>query len=188
MRRLCAGGFYKKERVTMKIYTVTDRGICPLWPGSLRSGYRRSAWRRWPLRRCLSREWNTWPWSPVCRACRWPRLSAAISTAACRYRWAGATAIIQSSTAWNTTGTASSTWAPRTLSCWWRCVRRWNRARWIPPCVKAFRVPAGTLVEVYATTLHYAPLPHRPGQGIPDAGGAARRHQYRKAGHPPLHR
>ncbi len=24
-------------------------------------------------------------------------------------------------------------------------------------CVKAFRVPAGTLVEVYATTLHYAP-------------------------------
>ena len=24
-------------------------------------------------------------------------------------------------------------------------------------CVKAFRVPAGVLVEVYATTLHYAP-------------------------------
>ena len=29
--------------------------------------------------------------------------------------------------------------------------------------VKAFRVPAGTLVEVYATTLHYAPCSAEPG-------------------------
>ena len=49
--------------------------------------------------------------------------------------------------------------------------------------VRAFRVPAGTLVEVYATTLHYA-----PGQGLPGAGGAARRHQHRKAGHRPQSR
>ena len=54
--------------------------------------------------------------------------------------------------------------------------------------VRAFRVPAGTLVEVYATTLHYAPLSHRPGQGFPGAGGAARRHQHRKAGHCPQSR
>ena len=32
--------------------------------------------------------------------------------------------------------------------------------------VKAFRVPAGTLVEVYATTLHYAPCHTNPAQGF----------------------
>ena len=31
---------------------------------------------------------------------------------------------------------------------------------------KAFRVPAGVLVEVYATTLHYAPCSGAPGQGF----------------------
>ena len=33
-------------------------------------------------------------------------------------------------------------------------------------CVKAFRVPAGVLVEVYATTLHYAPCHTDPGKGF----------------------
>lgn len=32
--------------------------------------------------------------------------------------------------------------------------------------VKAFRVPAGTLVEVYATTLHYAPCHTNPAKGF----------------------
>ena len=32
--------------------------------------------------------------------------------------------------------------------------------------VKAFRVPAGTLVEVYATTLHYAPCSAKKGAGF----------------------
>ena len=32
--------------------------------------------------------------------------------------------------------------------------------------VKAFHVPAGVLVEVYATTLHYAPCSAAPGQGF----------------------
>ena len=32
--------------------------------------------------------------------------------------------------------------------------------------VRAFRVPAGVLVEVYATTLHYAPCNGAPGQGF----------------------
>ena len=32
--------------------------------------------------------------------------------------------------------------------------------------VKAFRVPAGVLVEVYATTLHYAPCSARSGEGF----------------------
>lgn len=32
------------------------------------------------------------------------------------------------------------------------------------------------------------PLSHRPGQGFPGAGGAARRHQHRKAGHCPQSR
>ena len=32
--------------------------------------------------------------------------------------------------------------------------------------VKAFRVPAGTLVEVYATTLHYAPCHVNPSKGF----------------------
>ena len=32
--------------------------------------------------------------------------------------------------------------------------------------VKAFRVPAGTLVEVYGTTLHYAPCEAKKGQGF----------------------
>ena len=33
-------------------------------------------------------------------------------------------------------------------------------------CVKAFRVPAGVLVEVYATTLHYAPCHVDPEKGF----------------------
>lgn len=33
-------------------------------------------------------------------------------------------------------------------------------------CVKAFRVPAGVLVEVYATTLHYAPCHADPAKGF----------------------
>lgn len=44
--------------------------------------------------------------------------------------------------------------------------------------VKAFRVPAGVLVEVYATTLHYA-LPLRPRQGLPRAGGPALEYEHR---------
>lgn len=32
--------------------------------------------------------------------------------------------------------------------------------------VKAFRVPAGVMVEVYATTLHYAPCHTDPGKGL----------------------
>ena len=32
--------------------------------------------------------------------------------------------------------------------------------------VKAFRVPAGTLVEVYATTMHYAPCHTDPTRGF----------------------
>lgn len=32
--------------------------------------------------------------------------------------------------------------------------------------VKAFRVPAGTMVEVYATTLHYAPCSAKAGEGF----------------------
>ena len=48
--------------------------------------------------------------------------------------------------------------------------------------VKAFRVPAGTLVEVYATTLHYAPC-HVDAAKLPRAGRSAQRHQYRKARH-----
>ncbi len=47
--------------------------------------------------------------------------------------------------------------------------------------VKAFRVPAGVLVEVYGTTLHYAPLPHRPRQGVPGADCPAQGHQHRQA-------
>ena len=33
-------------------------------------------------------------------------------------------------------------------------------------CVKAFKVPAGVLVEVYATTLHYAPCDAKKDQGF----------------------
>ena len=33
-------------------------------------------------------------------------------------------------------------------------------------CVKAFKAPAGTLVEVYATTLHYAPCNAKKDQGF----------------------
>lgn len=33
-------------------------------------------------------------------------------------------------------------------------------------CVKAFRAPAGVMVEVYATTLHYAPCSARAGAGF----------------------
>ena len=37
--------------------------------------------------------------------------------------------------------------------------------------VKAFRAPAGTLVEVYATTLHYAPCHVDPAKGFKADGG-----------------
>ena len=47
--------------------------------------------------------------------------------------------------------------------------------------VKAFRVPAGVLVEVYATTLHYAPLPHGRNGGLSRARRAAARDEYGKA-------
>ena len=33
-------------------------------------------------------------------------------------------------------------------------------------CVKAFKVPAGVLIEVYATTLHYAPCDAKKDQGF----------------------
>lgn len=33
-------------------------------------------------------------------------------------------------------------------------------------CVKAFRVPAGVMIEVYATTLHYAPCHADPAKGF----------------------
>lgn len=33
-------------------------------------------------------------------------------------------------------------------------------------CVKAFRCPAGTMIEVYATTLHYAPCEVATGRGF----------------------
>lgn len=33
-------------------------------------------------------------------------------------------------------------------------------------CIKAFLVPKGTAVEVFATTLHYAPCSTKPGQGF----------------------
>ena len=45
--------------------------------------------------------------------------------------------------------------------------------------VKAFRVPAGVAVEVYATTLHYA-LPCQRGRGLPGGRGPAPGHQYRR--------
>ena len=48
--------------------------------------------------------------------------------------------------------------------------------------VKAFRVPAGVLVEVYATLAALRALPHRPRQGLPRDGGAAAGHQHRQAG------
>ena len=47
--------------------------------------------------------------------------------------------------------------------------------------VKAFRVPKGLPVEVYATTLHYAPLPHLPALRLPRGRRAAARHQHRQA-------
>ncbi len=43
--------------------------------------------------------------------------------------------------------------------------------------VKAFRVPAATLVEVYSPPA-LCPLPYRPGPGIQGAGGTAQRHQH----------
>ena len=47
--------------------------------------------------------------------------------------------------------------------------------------VKAFRAPAGTLVEVYATTLHYAPCHVDPAK-LPRAGCTAAGYQHRQAG------
>lgn len=43
--------------------------------------------------------------------------------------------------------------------------------------VQAFFVPAGTAVELFATTLHYAPCGTRPGPGVPDGLRAAPGHQ-----------
>lgn len=49
--------------------------------------------------------------------------------------------------------------------------------------VKAFRVPAGVLVEVYATTLALCPLLRRQGRGLPGAGGAPQGNQRSPSGH-----
>ena len=54
---------------------------------------------------------------------------------------------------------------------------------------KAFLVPAGVLVEVFATSLHYAPCSAKKGQGFKVLvalgllllGGTSQGHQYRKA-------
>ena len=40
--------------------------------------------------------------------------------------------------------------------------------------VEAFLVPAGTAVEIYATTLHYAPFPSVYGQALREAVAAHR--------------
>lgn len=44
--------------------------------------------------------------------------------------------------------------------------------------VKAFKVPAGVMVEVYATTLHYAPCHADAKKGFPRDGGAAGSDEY----------
>lgn len=49
--------------------------------------------------------------------------------------------------------------------------------------VEAFLCPAGTLVEVYATTLHYAPLFRQGGRGVPGGHRPAQGHQPGQAGH-----
>lgn len=70
---------------------------------------------------------------------------------------AGATATTRASTAWSTTARASSTWVLAILSL--LVAHRWEieDGKLDTACVKAFRVPAGTLVEVFNTTLHYTP-------------------------------
>ena len=49
--------------------------------------------------------------------------------------------------------------------------------------VRAFRVPAGTLVEVYATTLHYAPCQAEKDGSFRVLVALPRRHQRAQAGH-----
>ena len=48
--------------------------------------------------------------------------------------------------------------------------------------VKAFLVPAGAMVEVYATTLHYAPLLRQGGRGLQGPHHPAPGHQWPQAG------
>ena len=48
--------------------------------------------------------------------------------------------------------------------------------------VKAFRVPAGTAVEVYGTTLHYAPCQISSG-GLPRRRRPAEGHEHGKSPH-----
>ncbi len=47
--------------------------------------------------------------------------------------------------------------------------------------VKAFRIPAGVVVEVYATTLHFAPLSCQQGIGLSRRRCPASRDEYRDA-------
>lgn len=56
-------------------------------------------------------------------------------------------------------------WSEQDPSSWWQA------------CLDG--IPA--LLEVYATTLHYAPLPHRPRQRIQGAGGSSQGNQHRQA-------
>ena len=56
-------------------------------------------------------------------------------------------------------------WSEQDPSSWWQA------------CLEG--IPA--LLEVYATTLHYAPLPHRPRQRIQGAGGSSQWNQHRQA-------
>ena len=69
---------------------------------------------------------------------------------------AGATATTHASTAWSITAPASLTWRPRLILL---VAHRWEieDGGLDTACVKAFRVPAGTVVEVFNTTLHYTP-------------------------------
>ena len=48
--------------------------------------------------------------------------------------------------------------------------------------VQAFHCPAGVLVEVYATTLHYAPCSAKKGSGLPGSHRAPLGHQRSQAG------
>lgn len=56
-------------------------------------------------------------------------------------------------------------WSEQDPSSWWQA------------CLDG--IPA--LLEGYATTLHYAPLPHRPRQRIQGAGGSSQGNQHRQA-------
>lgn len=70
---------------------------------------------------------------------------------------AGATATTRASTAWSTTARASSTWVLAILSCSWRIAGRSRTASSTPRASRRSAWPAGTLVEVFNTTLHYTP-------------------------------